>query len=210
MKKALVALCGVLLLYGCVKGVAPAGSEVSEADVLARTLATMPNACEYKGRAIIQYVEDLDKSTQEMSTFQTIVDKECNNDMIIRVLGSFGMVEAELVVTNGVYRIFRKGEDVTNSPPIQLTAEDMILIERYLNFPPPMPDENSLMIMSGDHYTFIKNDNTYIYVDKNFYVDQIVTDAHVVSYVWQGDMLSSMSFDRGKVTLSVEFSEPWR
>jgi hypothetical protein len=209
MKKFLLVLAAFAVFTGC--AAKPGGlADNNEAEVIRRIAEVMPEACEYKGRAIIYYTEQYPDGTQDLATFQTVVDKECTNDMIMKVLGSFGMVEAELVVTHGQYRIFQKGEDVTSAPPVQLTAEDMILIEYYLNFPPPLPDQNSLMVPSNDHYMFIKNDSTYIFVNQNYFIDQIVTPRYQVNFTWEGNMLKGMSFYRDNVNVAVEFSEPWR
>ena len=57
---------------------------------------------------------------------------------------------------------------------------------------------------------FIKDDNSYIFVNKDFLIDKIVTASYQVNYRWSGNRLKAMAFFKDGASVDVEFSEPWR
>jgi hypothetical protein len=161
----------------------------------------IPDICSYSGRVTVRYDDPYNNLASS-----ALLQKRCEGGMAVKMLGPFGIVLAELTVDNGSYSAFQGEKDVTES--VVINGEDIILMNRYLKLPPPTPDSTYLMVVDNRRYIFVKG-NQNIYVDTNFRTAALVTPDHQVSYIWDGDRLQTLLFNRQATSLSVEFIDPW-
>jgi hypothetical protein len=170
--------------------------------VLENIKHSTPEICEYSGRIAFRYVDP-----ENDVSHNAILRKTCDGNMIVRVLGPFGVTVAEMTVEYGIYTARRGGKDVTEA--VVIPPEDMLLLQRYMRLPPPMPDSTFTMIINKGQYMFLRGEDVY-YVSPGFKVVGFINPDHRVGFVWDDSGgLKTLIFSRYYTTLSIDFTYRW-
>jgi len=171
-------------------------------DILWQISRAMPELCEYNGRVVIRFMED-----QTLRSTSAILNKECRGDIIIKILGPFGIQLAELSVRGDKYFVFRGGKDVTNEHPAMLDATDIMLLKNSL--PPPLPDGRYTLLPDINQYIFTFEDE-YIFVTPDYYISGVQRKDHKFDYLWGEGVLKNIRFVRRNMEVTLEFVDSWR
>jgi hypothetical protein len=135
-----------------------------------------PTICSFKKRVIFDY-SDKNMKIKLKGT----IEKDCDNNGEIKVMGPFGIVLYEAIYLNGNLELKRKNETIVLAEKARLNFDEMIRYIFLLNYPAIRPSTDYMFSIDGDDIIF-KRDNTVIIAKKN-QIKQVDFDNTSVRYV---------------------------
>lgn len=135
-----------------------------------------PTICNFKKRVVFDY-SDKNMKIKLKGT----IEKDCNNNGEVKVMGPFGIVLYEAIYANGELEIKKKNEAIALTEKARLNLDEMIKYIFLLNYPAIRPSTDYMFSSDGDYIIFQKG-KTVIVAKKN-QIERVDFDNTSVRYV---------------------------
>ncbi|MGC9061411.1 hypothetical protein [Calditerrivibrio sp.] len=174
----------IYLIYGCATKevsipVAPVDNKTEYEEHLKKLITKLaeknPIICSYKSSVIFDYQDEKTKVKMK-----GLVNKDCDNNGEVVVLGPFGVVLYNAKYKNGVLEISKDNDTLIVNEKTQNKVSEMIRYIHLLNYPGILPDETYAFREEGDKILFHK-DNVSIFTE-DFNIKKIVFGRITVVY----------------------------
>lgn len=164
-----------------------------------------PSLCQYKGKVGVKYKD----ATQDAS-FSALLDKKCDNDINIIVLGLLNSVVAKIHYKDGNLHI--DAEEETKKQIEGLALFYSQLMARFLKSPLILPNYNFKLSTDGKSYVFYNGKGVEIYADENFIINKYVIERIIIRYFWNDKYISKAEIEDGsnKITLNFANVSSWK
>lgn len=173
----------------------------------ALTVKNTPNLCSYRGRAAISI------ESQQNISFSILLNKKCNDDALINVLGALNNPLASIRYENKKLEV--QTQNPQNTEDIKKTADKFIFhIISFFKTPQRVPDATNYTItFSSSSYIFTEKDGTKLYADDKFRLYKYVTGSIISEYMWdkEENILKAVTVTapEGKVTVKFLNKSGW-
>lgn len=198
----IIAVCSILLsiCYGC--SIKKYNIDTSMTlDSLATLVAEKtPALCSYRGKAAVSI-----KGSQNIS-FSVLLNKKCNNDTLINVLGALNNPLASIKYENKNIEVYTQNQQ--NSEDIKNIADKFIFhIISFLKTPQIIPDNSQYSIsFNNSSYIFTSKSGTKIYADDKFRLYKYITGSITAEYIWdENNILKSIIVNAPEGSVAVHF-----
>lgn len=147
--------------------------------VIEFTKENSPKFCAYKGKAVVTI-----KNFEEELSFNALIDKRCNGDMNMVILGALNMAVANFNFVNGeISASSKKDGDITTDVTNYISPNDIKVIIDFMDTNKYLPKDNDMMKRTLEYYIF-KRDKLDILVNERFYVAGYTFPTLDVIYEW--------------------------
>lgn len=207
MKKILLFLtAAVLFLNGCAAKVYNIQQDIDIFTLIENVKKSTPSLCSYRGRTVITL------ETDRKISFSSLINKKCNSDTLITILGAFNNPAAEIKYWNKKVTI--KTPSNENTEALQRIADESLFhVISFFKSPYYLPrsDEYKLAY-TKDSYVFINENGDKIFADENFKLYKYIQGDIIVEYKWDNDFLSAMEIESNEMKLKIKFytKDGWR
>ena len=173
----------------------------------ALTVKNTPNLCSYRGRAAVSI------ESQQNISFSVLLNKKCNDDALINVLGALNNPLASIRYENKKIEVHTQSQQ--NTEDIKKIADNSIFhIISFLKTPQRVPDASNYTIsFSKSSYIFTEKDGTQLYADDKFRLYKYVTGNVTSEYMWdkEENILKAITVTapEGKVTVKFINKSGW-
>lgn len=173
----------------------------------ALTVKNTPNLCSYRGRAVVSLEE------QQSISFSVLLNKKCNDDALINVLGALNNPLASIRYENKKLEVQTRSNQ--NSEDIKKIADKSIFhIISFFKTPQRVPNASSYTItFSNSSYIFTEKDGTKLYADDKFRLYKYVYGNITSEYLWDKDdnilKAITVTAPEGKVTVKFLNKTGW-
>ncbi len=173
----------------------------------ALTVKNTPNLCSYRGRAAVSI------EGQQNISFSVLLNKKCNDDALINVLGALNNPLASIRYENKKIEVHTQSQQ--NTEDIKKIADNSIFhIISFLKTPQRVPDASNYTIsFSKSSYIFTEKDGTQLYADDKFRLYKYVTGNVTSEYMWdkEENILKAITVTapEGKVTVKFINKSGW-
>lgn len=158
-----------------------------------------PKLCSYKGRSSvkIEQVEDI--------SFSILLNKKCNSDTTINILGALNQIIATIKYENGIITVITN--DMTQTDTIKNIADSYIYnITTALKTPPALPNHKYKISYNNSSYIFKDSNNITLYADDRFRIYRKVKDYIISEYIWDdNNFLKGVVLQIPDVKLTIKF-----
>lgn len=164
-----------------------------------------PSLCQYKGKVGVKY-----KDITQDASFNALLDKKCDNDINIVVLGLLNSVVAKIHYKDDNLTI--DAEEETKKQIEGLALFYSQLMARFLKSPLILPNYNFKLSTDGKSYIFYNGKGIEIYADENFIINKYVIQNIVIRYFWNNKYISKAEIEDGnnKITLNFANVSSWK
>lgn len=144
----------------------------------ALTVKNTPNLCSYRGRAAVSI------EGQQNLSFSILLNKKCNDDALINVLGALNNPLASIRYENKKIEV--QTQSPQNTEDIKRIADKSIFhIISFFKTPQRVPDASNYTIdFSNSSYIFTEKDGTKLYADDKFRLYKYITGNITSEYIW--------------------------
>lgn len=173
----------------------------------ALTVKNTPNLCSYRGRAAVSI------EGQQNISFSVLLNKKCNDDALINVLGALNNPLASIRYENKKIEVHTQSQQ--NTEDIKKIADNSIFhIISFLKTPQRVPDASNYTIsFSKSSYIFTEKDGAQLYADDKFRLYKYVTGNVTSEYMWdkEENILKAITVTapEGKVTVKFINKSGW-
>lgn len=173
----------------------------------ALTVKNTPNLCSYRGRAAVSI------EGQQKISFSILLNKKCNDDALINVLGALNNPLASIRYENKKLEVHTQSQQ--NTEDIKKIADNSVFhIISFLKTPQRVPDAGNYTIsFSKSSYIFTEKDGTKLYADDKFRLYKYITGSVVSEYIWDKDenilKAITVTAPEGKVTVKFLNKSGW-
>lgn len=205
----IITVCISLLLLssGCTLTRYHIDSSLSLENAAALTVKNTPNLCSYRGRAAVSI------EGQQNISFSVLLNKKCNDDALINVLGALNNPLASIRYENKKLEV--QTQSPQNTEDIKKIADKSIFhIISFFKTPQRLPDASNYTINFGkSSYIFTEKDGTRLYADDKFRLYKYVTGNITSEYMWDKDenilKAITVTAPEGKVTVKFLNKSGW-
>lgn len=205
----IIAVCIMLLSIssGCSVTRYHIDSSLNLENAAALTVKNTPNLCSYRGRAAVSI------EGQQNISFSVLLNKKCNNDALINVLGALNNPLASIRYENKKLEV--QTQSSQNTEDIKKIADKSIFhIISFFKTPQRVPDASSYTIVFGkSSYIFTEKDGTKLYADDKFRLYKYITGNITAEYMWdkEDNILKAITVTapEGKVTVKFLNKSGW-
>ncbi len=182
-------------------------SSLTLENAAALTVKNTPNLCSYRGRAVVS-IED-----QQTISFSILLNKKCNDDALINVLGALNNPLASIRYENKKLQV--QTQSPQNTEDIKKIADKSIFhIISFFKTPQRVPDAGSYTISFGkSSYIFTEKNGTKLYADDKFRLYKYITGNITSEYMWdkEENILKAITVTapEGKVTVKFLNKSGW-
>lgn len=174
----LLFLLTMLLIYGCSIKTYNINSSITLDNATALVKKFTPQYCNYRGRASVKI-----KAQQNIS-FTVLLNKKCNEEVLINVLGALNNPVASIKYENNSLDV--KTQSQENTEAIKQVADNSIFhIISYFKSPVMLPNEKSSISFTHSSYIFTDESGDKIYVDDSFRIYKYTAGKVIAEYGWQ-------------------------
>lgn len=173
----------------------------------ALTVKHTPNLCSYRGRAAVSI------EGQQNLSFSILLNKKCNDDALINVLGALNNPLASIRYENKKIEV--QTQSPQNTEDIKRIADKSIFhIISFFKTPQRVPDASNYTIdFSNSSYIFTEKDGTKLYADDKFRLYKYITGNITSEYMWdkEENILKAITVTapEGKVTVKFLNKSGW-
>lgn len=200
MKKIILFLAAaVLFLNGCAAKVYNIQQDIDIYTLIENVKKNTPSLCSYRGRTVITI------ETDRKISFSSLINKKCNSDTLITILGAFNNPAAEIKYWNGKVTIKTPNDE--NTEALQRIADESLFhVISFFKSPYyiPQPEEYKL-VTTKDSYLFVNENGDKIYADENFKLYKYIQGNIFVEYEWDENFLSAMQIKAGDIKIKIKF-----
>lgn len=160
-----------------------------------------PNLCSYKGKVAVNI------EAEQNVSFSALLNKKCNDDMIINILGALNNPVAMIKYENKYLKVTSQNKQ--HEEDIREIANNSILyIIKFLKSPQLQPASDMYNISyDKSSYIFSNQDITILFADENFRLYKYVDNGITAEYMWdeERDILKSIIITSPHGKISVRF-----
>ncbi len=173
-----VCILTLSLSSGCIVTTYNIDKTLTLENAAALSIKNTPNLCSYRGRAAVKI-----EGTQNIS-FSVLLNKKCNDDALINVLGALNNPLASIRYENKKLEVQTQSPQNTND--IKNIADKSIFhIISFFKTPQRVPDSNEYTIsFNKSSYIFTDKSGTKLYADDKFRLYKYVTGNITSEYIW--------------------------
>ena len=166
-----------------------------------------PTFCSYRGKvAVTAGINDGEKKS-----FSGLLNKDCNNNALLRVLGPFNVPVAEISYKNKVINIKTSSKEQTEAIK-NIADESIFQIINFIKIPFLLPNSLTYKLSYNDKaYVFTDEIGNYIEADESFKVVKIKYGDITLDYIWEYNFVKEVLVTSGKLYLKTRFftAEGW-
>lgn len=167
----------------------------------ALTVKNTPNLCSYRGRAAVSI------EGQQNISFSVLLNKKCNDDALINVLGALNNPLASIRYENKKIEVQTRSQQ--NTEDIKQIADKSIFhIISFFKTPQRVPDASNYTIdFSNSSYIFTEKDGTKLYADDKFRLYKYITGNITSEYIWdrEENILKAITVTAPEGNVTVKF-----
>lgn len=167
----------------------------------ALTVKNTPNLCSYRGRAAVSI------EGQQNLSFSILLNKKCNDDALINVLGALNNPLASIRYENKKIEV--QTQSPQNTEDIKRIADKSIFhIISFFKTPQRVPDASNYTIdFSNSSYIFTEKDGTKLYADDKFRLYKYITGNITSEYIWdrEENILKAITVTAPEGNVTVRF-----
>lgn len=167
----------------------------------ALTAKNTPNLCSYRGRAAVSI------EGQQNLSFSILLNKKCNDDALINVLGALNNPLASIRYENKKIEV--QTQSPQNTEDIKRIADKSIFhIISFFKTPQRVPDASNYTIdFSNSSYIFTEKDGTKLYADDKFRLYKYITGNITSEYIWdrEENILKAITVTAPEGNVTVRF-----
>ena len=167
----------------------------------ALTVKNTPNLCSYRGRAAVSI------EGQQNLSFSILLNKKCNDDALINVLGALNNPLASIRYENKKIEV--QTQSPQNTEDIKNIADKSIFhIISFFKTPQRVPDASNYTIdFSNSSYIFTEKDGTKLYADDKFRLYKYITGNITSEYIWdrEENILKAITVTAPEGNVTVRF-----
>lgn len=167
----------------------------------ALTVKHTPNLCSYRGRAAVNI------EGQQNLSFSILLNKKCNDDALINVLGALNNPLASIRYENKKIEV--QTQSPQNTEDIKRIADKSIFhIISFFKTPQRVPDASNYTIdFSNSSYIFTEKDGTKLYADDKFRLYKYITGNITSEYIWdrEENILKAITVTAPEGNVTVRF-----
>lgn len=167
----------------------------------ALTVKHTPNLCSYRGRAAVSI------EGQQNLSFSILLNKKCNDDALINVLGALNNPLASIRYENKKIEV--QTQSPQNTEDIKRIADKSIFhIISFFKTPQRVPDASNYTIdFSNSSYIFTEKDGTKLYADDKFRLYKYITGNITSEYIWdrEENILKAITVTAPEGNVTVRF-----
>ncbi len=178
-KKSIILVLSILtLLYGCSIVTYNINSNLSIDNVTEMIKKNSPQLCNYRGKASVEL------SGRQHVSFNILLNKKCNNEALINVLGALNSPIAFIKYENNKVDVQTQSRE--NTEAIKQVADNSIFhIISYFRTTHTIPDSVSYDISyTNSSYIFTDKSGNKIYADDKFRIYKYTEGQIVSKYIW--------------------------
>ncbi len=190
----------LIIFSGCAKYSYNIDSSLNIEDIALLSLENTPEICSYKGKASVIIEGD------ENASFTILLNKKCNDDALISILGAFNSPVVTIKYENGIIDVEANNQE--NAEYVKDIADKFIFyVIGFFKSPKSIPDiYNYKIYYNNSSYIFKDKFNNEIYADDKFRLYKYIENSTISEYIWDDEnILKSIIVDRKEMKVTVKF-----
>lgn len=200
IKFLLLSLLSFVLFYGCAITTYNINHDLTMDNLSALISKESPKYCSYRGKASVVF-----DGSQKIS-FTMLLNKKCNNDALINVLGALNSPVASIKYEDNKVEVNTQSKE--NTEEIKRVADNSIFhIISYFQPSHTIPDSTYKLFYTTSSYIFTSKSGTKIYVDDKFRIYKYKEGDIVSEYFWSknNNFLESVKISSPSGEVTVKF-----
>lgn len=199
LKKISIFIFAVSFLFGCI---AKNEIKIPKPDNLySCVLENNKQVCDYKGKALVSF-----KDSDDKLKFKAIMDKRCQDTLMLKILGGFGKILYDIVYSRGHIFAMKEGADVTGEIISRGFLPKIKEVVAGLKYPYIIPDSTYFVSESANGYLFTK-ENVSVAADKNCRITNVTTLSKKYIYEYDKERIDSVTIVENDAELKISFKE---
>lgn len=176
-------------------------SSLTITDVVTYILDANPPYCSYRGKVAV----NIGTVNGDSKSFTGLLNKDCNNDTILSVLGPFNVPVAEISYKNKKIEIKTSSNEQTSDIK-NIADESVFQIINFLKVPFNFPNSVNYTIKYGKKaYIFTDKIDNFIQADENFKIVRVKYGEIILDYVWEENTVKEILVRSGDIYLKARF-----
>ncbi len=158
-------------------------------DTLSRIFANNTQICSYKGKIVINYQDG-----HNDISLKGYLDKSCNRDFHLVVLGPLNIVMADITYKDGKVSADRNGEDISLFASYIMKAKNIDATVELVRYPFVEVDETYTLRAEGGNFIMTKDDIT-VKTDADCYITEITDGRRKFTYEYKDGKIYNILYE---------------
>lgn len=157
--------------------------------------------CSYKGRVSVIY-----ENGHDDVRFRGYLDKDCEDNFRLKILGLFGSVAYDVNYRNGVVQAYERGKDVSREMAYFMRSKGLYSMISLIRYPHAKIDSTYKARAEGSEYVLTKGPVT-VFAGQNFLISKIkFGSGDAFSYGYTDGRLTRLTYkgDETKVEINLQ------
>lgn len=199
-KKSSFLLLFVLLLNACT--VPPIKPPIyNQTELLDKIIQENPYACQIKSKGVFILENRFHKSK-----FKGYINKACDNNFHLNILGLFNQVAYRAVFKDGNLQVYKSDKNVSKEFPMILSNEDVYKMASLLNIPAVVPTAEFDFRVTEENRYLMSKEGVDIFVNgETFKIEEVSQKNGILKYTYDGNRLKELHFIDFSVNIRITF-----
>jgi len=194
-KSKLLLLVALLLLAACT----PRNVILSiPSDIKEKIAAENASVCSYKGRVSVIY-----EKGEEDVRFKGLLDKDCQDNFRLKILGLFNSVAYDIKYNDGVVEAYEKGADVSREMEYLMLSKGLDNMVSLIKYPHVKIDDSYKVKAVADEYILTKGD-IVVAAGEDYLIRRISLSGVSFIYEYNDRKLSSLIFSGEETKVEIK------
>jgi len=190
-----LAICALFLLSACTqKNIILSIPK----DLTVKVAEANQSICSYKGRVSVIY-----KQGNDDVRFKGYLNKDCEDNFQLKILGLFNTVAYDVKYDNGVVEAYKKDEDVSSQMAYFMRSKGLDSMVSLIRYPHVTVDESYKVKALVDEYIMTKGTVT-VAAGQDYLIRRIDFGSEKFAYQYDNGKLSGLTFDGDGTMLEIK------
>jgi len=158
-------------------------------DLTARVAKANQSVCDYKGRVSVIY-----ENGKDDVRFKGLLDKDCEDNFHLKILGLFGSVAYDVKYENGLVEAYEKGEDISLEMAYFMRSKGLESMVSLIRYPHVKIDDTFKVKAVVDEYILTRG-LTKVAVGQDFLIKRIEFGSESFKYFYTENQLSALIYE---------------
>ncbi|MGE4317389.1 MAG: hypothetical protein AB7E96_00685 [Deferribacterales bacterium] len=179
----------LLLIFLIISCVPKARIATIDKDTLSRIFANNTQICSYKGKIVIRYQDE-----RNDISLKGYLDKACNKDFHLVVLGPLNIVMADITYKDGAVTADKNGEDISLFASYIMKAKNVDATVELIRYPFVEVDDTYTLSAEGGNF-ILKKDDITVKTDADCYITEITDGRRKFTYEYENNKIYNIYYE---------------